>query len=125
MWFGMCGANASAAVPVYTGSNRVPEEYTESTLEADTFSAWWQFENLQKLVYPGWWEYSEGYLDVKKKLDEFQNGLFSETPEMEKRVIEQWKNGEQGKAKEILSDYTYEKLDEALKVAKKAISSVQ
>ncbi|MFB0565992.1 MAG: hypothetical protein ACETWK_09985 [Candidatus Aminicenantaceae bacterium] len=76
----------------------------------DSKSAWWQFERLQKMIYPRLWEYSDTYLDVRKKLNQMQNNIFEEKIEMEKRALEAWKLGNSDVAKELLSNFTYEKL---------------
>lgn len=114
MWFGMGGANTSAAVPVYVASSRAPEEYKEASLQEDTTSAWWQFKRLQKMIYPSRWEYSNSYIDVRKKLNQIQKNIFDEKFEVEKRAHEAWKLGNCEEAKELLSNFTYEKLAEIL-----------
>jgi dipeptidase len=110
MWFGMCGANTGAAVPVYMGSSHSPEEYREASMEEDSTSAWWKFKRLQKLIYPRWWEYSDKYLDVRKKLNQFQKNVYKEQLKVEKKVLESWNLGNRDEAKKLLSNFTSEKL---------------
>ena len=110
MWFGMCNANTGAAVAVYVGSSHSPEEYREASMEEDSSSAWWLFKRLQKLIYPRWWEYSDKYLDVRKKLNRFQENVYKEQLKVEKKALESWNQGNSDEAKEILSNFTSEKL---------------
>lgn len=123
MWFGMCGANTGAAVPVYVGSSRVPEEYREASMEEDSTSAWWQFKRLQKLIYPRWWEYSDRYLDIRKKLNQFQESVYKDQLIVEKKVLESLNQGHSDEAKELLSDFTYEKLKALLDEVREILAS--
>ena len=125
MWHGMSGANTSIAVPVYVGSSKVPKEYTDAPYNADPVSAWWQFERLQKQLYPRWWEYSPAYFDVRKKLNKFQELVFKESADVEEKATKLWKQGETRKAKEHLTTHTYEMLEGALKEAVDALSSIR
>jgi len=122
MWHGMCGANTSVAVPVFVGSTRVPEEFTAASYREDDESAWWQFERLQKLVYPRWWEYTDAYFDVRKKLNIYQEAIYKDCAIVEEKALRMWKQGDTKKVKELLTNFTYEKLGEALKMVKNTFS---
>lgn len=118
MWHGMSGANTNVAVPIFVGSTRVPEKFTVAPYREDDESAWWQFERLQKRVYPGWWEYSVGYFDVREKLNIYQEAIYKDCATVEEKALNLWEQGDTKNVKELLSNFTYEKLDEALKVVK-------
>jgi dipeptidase len=122
MWHGMSGANTSIAVPIYVGSSKVPREYTNASYTEDSESAWWQFERLQKQLYPRWWEYSPTYFDVRKQLTKFQELVFKENAAVEETAIKLWKQGKTRKAKELLSTHTYKMLEQALKQAADTLS---
>jgi dipeptidase len=122
MWHGMSGANTSIAIPIYAGSSKVPREYTNAPYTEDTVSAWWQFEGLQKQLYPRWWEYSPAYFDIRKKMNKFQELVFKENASVEEKAIKLWKQGETGKAKELLTTHTYKMLEQALKQAADTLS---
>jgi len=115
MWYGMSGANTSLAVPIYVGSTRIPKEYTIASYDYEPESAWWQFERLQRLVYPRVWEYSDAYLDVRRKLNRFQKAIFNESVAAEEKVLKLWKQGDIKRGKELLTNHTYKMLDDALK----------
>jgi dipeptidase len=115
MWHGMSGANTGIAIPLYVGSSKVPEEYTNAAYTEDSESAWWHFERLQKQLYPRWWEYSPAYFDVRKKLNKFQELVFKENVVVEEKAILLWKSGDTRKAKERLTTHTYKMLEQALK----------
>lgn len=118
MWHGMCGANTSVAVPVYVGASKVPVEYTDASYKEDHVSAWWQFERLQKLVYPHIWEYGETFLEVRKKLNRFQDLVFKESVVVEERALKLWKRGDIRGAKVLLTNHTYKMLEKVLKETK-------
>jgi len=124
MWFGMCGANTGAAVPIYMGSSHSPEEYQEASMEEDSTSAWWKFKRLQKLIYPRWWEYSDKYLDVRKKLNQFQKNVYKEQLKVEKKVLESWNLGNRDEAKELLTNFTSEKLSTLLNKVREIVSNL-
>jgi len=117
MWHGMSGANTSIAVPVYAGSTKVPEEYVSAPYRYDSVSAWWQFERLQRLFYPRLWEYAEEYPDVKKRLRGFQESVFKECVEIEESVLKQRDVENPVSVEDILSNFTYKVLKDALKEA--------
>ena len=116
MWHGMSGANTSIAVPIYAGSSKVPVEYTSSPYRYDSVSAWWQFERLQNLFYPRMWEYADEYPDVKKRLRQFQESVFVESEEVEKKALTGSDTNPLG-IDVLLSNHTYKALQDALKEA--------
>ena len=118
MWHGMGGANTSVAVPIYAGSSRVPKEYEDAPYIEDSTSAWWQFERLQKKFYSRWWEYSDAYFDVRKKLNRFQESVFKESERLEEKARELLKQGLNEEVNRLLSGFTYKKLEQALSEAK-------
>lgn len=122
MWHGMSGANTGIAVPVYAGSTKVPEEYTSAPYRYDSVAAWWQFERLQKLFYPRWWEYAEEYPDVRKKLRAFQETLFKESAEIEESALKPRDAENPLSVEDILSNFTYKTLKDTLKEAIKTAS---
>lgn len=125
MWHGMSGANTSVAVPVYVGSSRVPEEYTDAPYAEDQHSAWWRFEQLQKLLYPERGKYSQDYNKTKKKLEKRQNIVFEESIKTEVKALKLWEGGHAREIEPLLSDFTYKKLAEALEWAAHLASSVE
>jgi dipeptidase len=118
MWHGMCGANTSVAVPIYVGSTTVPVEYTDAPYQADSVSAWWQFERLQKCFYPRLWEYPDSYLDIRKQLNRFQERVFKESAVIEEEALKLWKQGDSEGTRDRLSRHTYKMLKDALIKAK-------
>ncbi len=116
MWYGMCSANSNIAIPVYLGSSRVPEEYKKASYTYDSMSAWWQFESLQKLVYPRQWEYAEKYHVIRKELDRLQDEIFIESFAVKNKALTLWERWEVKEAKELLTNHTYEKLNNTLKM---------
>jgi len=117
MWHGMSGANTSIAIPVYAGSTKVPEEYTSAPYRYDSVSAWWQFERLQRLFYPRWWEYAEEYPDVRKRLRGFQESVFKECVEIEETALKSRDAENPLSMEAILSNFTFKVLKSALKEA--------
>jgi dipeptidase len=125
MWHGMCGANTSVAVPVWASSTGVPEQYTDAPYEEDFESAWWSFERLQKRLYPRTDTYTESFDDARKALDAFQESVYRETSDVESKALGLWKRGDIEKIKDLLSHFTYDKLEDALEVARKVYSSLE
>lgn len=114
MWFGMSSGNSSVMVPVYAGSSSVPDPYTFAEYNYDPVSAWWQFEQLQRRIYPRTWEYSHDYLDVRQKLNQFQEIVFKRNADVENKAINLYKEGQIEKVKNLLTDHTYSNLVDAL-----------
>ncbi len=125
MWHGMSGANTSLAVPVFTVSSRVPEEYTDAPYEYDTKSAWWRFESLQKSLYHETGKYADSYGDIRKELDIFQEKIFKKYTGVMDKAINFRAGGENQKAAKLLSDFTYDQLAAVLKEAGKVEALLQ
>ena len=125
MWHGMSGANTSVAVPVYASSTGVPKPYTDAPFDEDFESAWWSFERLQKHLYPQTDTYAESFGDARKALDAFQESVYRETSDVESKAMGLWKRGDIDKIKALLSHFTYDKLEDALNVARKVCSSFE
>jgi len=124
LWYGMSGVNTNISIPIYMGSSKVPNEYMESSLIYDPKSAWWQFKRLQELIYPRWWEYNNNFLDVRNELDQYQKIIFQETTAIEEKAIEFYQQGNIKKADQLLTNHTYEKLQEALNKIKGIILNI-
>ncbi len=125
MWHGMCGANTSVAVPVYASSNGMPDAYTDALFEEDFESAWWSFERLQKHLYPQIDTYAESFDDARKAMDAFQESIYKETADIESKAMGLWKRGDMEKIRALLSHFTYDKMEDALEVARKVYSSLK
>ena len=125
MWHGMSGANTSVAVPVYATSTDVPDPYTDAPFAEDVESAWWSFERLQKHLYPQTDTYTKSFGDARKTLDAFQESIYKETADVESRAMGLWKRGDIEKIRALFSHFTYDKLEDALEVARKVYSSLE
>ena len=125
MWHGMGGANTSVAVPVYLGGSKIPEAYTDASFSEDFESAWWQFERIQKRLYPSIGKYAHGYPDVRKALDAFQDDVFEEQRELEAKFMLVWERGRLEEAKDLTSHFTFQKLNDALQISNDALISFE
>jgi len=59
---------------------------------------------------------------VRKKLNKFQDSVFKESDELEKKARKLWEKGGIEEVNRLLSDFTYKKLEQALSEAKDSIS---
>ena len=80
---------------------------------------------MQQLIFPRWWEYADGFLDVRKKLDQYQKVIFQEVATIEDKVIEYYRQKEIEKADLLLTNYTYEKLQENFKKINDILSDME
>ncbi len=104
IWFGLDNPENSPFIPMYVGTESVPESW--STLNRDKLdrdSAWWAFALIDDTV-------NRRYGDLKPKLDEvlmpMQNHMFEMQEMIEQQAFDYLMDGRNEKAKEFLTNYT-------------------
>lgn len=115
MWYAPSTACTSAFVPIYISSTRIPEKYLIAGKEYDPVSAWWAFDMLQRLVDK---RYAALHPEVRKRLDEFEQKEFAETVQLEQEALILYERGETQKARDLLAEYTYTRLNDAVREAR-------
>ena len=104
IWFGLDNPENSPFIPMYVGTESVPESW--STLNRDKLdrdSAWWAFALIDDTV-------NRRYGDLKPKLDEvlmpMQEHMFEMQGIVEQKAFDYLMDGRNDKAKEYLTNYT-------------------
>jgi len=117
MWLCFSSPCTSVYLPVYAGSSRVPEEYLVGEGKYDPASAWWAFDMLQRLV-------DDCHIDrkyVRNLWDSFEQREFEWQKEFDKEILQVYEQN-YDLSKELLTDYTYQRLSHALDIAKILVS---
>jgi dipeptidase len=103
-WFAFDNPGQSARIPIFAGVTELPPSFEicgQHRFRAD--SADWAFRRANRLATVGWGrakEYIEG------TIKEFEDKAFTDLPDIEKRAVELYKNGEVDTLKEYLTKYT-------------------
>lgn len=117
MWLCMSSPCVSVYVPVYAGSSKAPKEYTLGEGKYDSASAWWAFDMLQRLV-------DDCIINrkyIREIWDYFERKELERQTNFEKVVLQVYEYNA-ALAKELLTEYTYEKLSIVLDIAKVLVS---
>ena len=107
MWYSISTPCTSIFVPVFSGSERVPEEYLNAGEVFDSSSAWWTFDALQKAVdkdYDGLFPYFEIYRNARERY------LIKKAGEIQARASAKYEKGKTRDAKELLSEFSFNML---------------
>jgi dipeptidase len=117
MWLCLSSPCTSVYLPIYAGSSKAPKEYEMGGGKYDPISAWWAFDQLQRLV-------DNFVIDrkyVREIWDHFEQREFERQTEFEKVVLQVYER-DCTLANELLSQYTYQCLSFALDIAKILVS---
>ncbi|MEM3587324.1 MAG: C69 family dipeptidase [Candidatus Jordarchaeaceae archaeon] len=113
MWVCLSSPCTSVYLPIYAGSCEVPKEYTYGRGRYSPNSAWWVFDELQRLV-------DDKVIDrifVRDVWDRFEKEEFKEQKDFEKTVMRIYRK-DPVSAKKLISRYTYLNLSHALGIAR-------
>ena len=117
MWLCLSSPCTSVYLPIYAGSSKAPKEYKMGGGKYDPISAWWAFDQLQRLV-------DDFVIDrryVREIWDHFEQREFDRQTEFEKAMLQVYEQ-DSNLANELLSQCTYQCLSSALDVAKILVS---
>jgi dipeptidase len=107
-WVFLDNAHISAYAPIYAGAQDVADCY--KLFDPDKFdekSARWAIDFIDNLLYLNW---QEGIKDVKAVRDPFEEKLFNERDEIDKKALELY-NENPEKAKKFLTNYTIKNMN--------------
>lgn len=114
MWITAISPCVSVYTPVYAGNRgATPEEWMVGWNFFDPDSAWWIFEQTQRLVAPRspdpeFW--AATWPHVRARWDQVESSEFRQTAELEGIAMKHWQRGRADLAYELLTKYTYEQL---------------
>jgi len=117
MWLCMSSPCSSVYLPIYAGSSKAPKEYMMGKGEYDQASAWWAFDQLQRLVD----NFVVDRRHVRETWDRFEQREFERRTKFEKVIIQVYKR-DRALAEELLTEYTCQHLNAALDMAKTMVS---
>ena len=108
MWYCMSSACISVFTPVYAGHRAdFPVEYTLGQGTFDPESAWWTFEQIQRMTDK---DYAGTIGHIRKIWDQCESQEFKQTPQLEKAALIQWVSGHKEQAQKLLTEYTNTRL---------------
>jgi len=106
----------SPYVPIYAGVQEINPLYKNyDPNKYDENSARWVYDFVDNLLYLKW---QNAWQDVKPVRDSLENKIFNEIPEIDKQALALYKENPD-KAKEYLTKYTWDKMDELVKEYRK------
>ncbi|MDA3780150.1 MAG: C69 family dipeptidase [Bacteroidales bacterium] len=106
----------SPYVPIYAGVQAINPLYKNyDPNKYDENSARWVYDFVDNLLYLKW---QDAWQDVKPVRDSLENKIFNEIPEVDKKALALY-NENPEKAKEYLTKYTWNKMDELVKEYRK------
>lgn len=129
MWITAISPCCSVYTPVYAGNRgAAPEEWILGWDSFDLDSAWWTFEQIQRLVAPSepdpeFWEAT--WPHVRAIWDQVEETEFRQTAELERIALRNWKRGREGVTYELLTKYTYKQLHTNFLKARALLSWVE
>ena len=103
-WFAFDNPGQSARIPIFAGATELPPSFEicgQHRFRTD--SAAWAFRRANRLATVGW-ERAKEY--IEGAIAEFEEKAFTDLPDIDKRAVELYKNGEVDKLKEYLTKYT-------------------
>jgi dipeptidase len=102
-------------VPIYAGVTKVnPVLFTYDPQKFSDKSLRWAIDFVDNLLYLKW---QEAFKDVQQKRDPLEQRFFDQTAEIDKKAAELYKK-KPAKAKEIITNWSFEKADEAMALYK-------
>jgi len=117
-WFYVDNQYVSTYVPIYAGVEKISDYYT--TYDPNMYSensARWQTDFVDNLMYLRWQDADK---DLHAVRDPLQQKFFDAIPEVDKKAAELY-NEDPEKAKEYLTKFTNEKMEESVAMFKKLI----
>lgn len=104
-WLAQDNVATSIYIPVYGSVTDLPASYKTPgrTNGFTNESAWWAFNRLGTLTAQRW---GDMRYDVNKVWDEWQNELFENQADIEKKALELYQSKKQKELKSYLTDYT-------------------
>jgi dipeptidase len=113
LWLAQDNIATSVYIPVYAGTSDLPQSYkTPGRVNGFTYeSAWWAFNRMSSLAAQRWGDMRH---DVDAVFVPMQQELFKNQAVFEKEVLE---ISNQKKRKKILTEYTIEHAEQAVKKA--------
>ena len=118
MWYAMVSSQFSGYFPIYAGSTSVPKEINNINSDNNAESAWWTFKNLQNIG-------SQNFDIISPMVNNFWTVNHSEIVKkqktIEKKVIEQFKNGNRQKGIDLLNSFTYSQAEASLNHARRLL----
>lgn len=106
LWFAMSTPCLSGFVPVFAGSDRVIPQYASTHYDFTQFSAWWNFDLIQRIVdVYGYEEFAPG---IKEIWANYEAEKWEEVKELEREVVELFNKGEKDSVQKLLTQFTLE-----------------
>jgi len=103
-WFSFDNPGQSPRIPIFAGVTELPPSFEICDQHRfRTDSAAWAFRRTNRLATVGWGR-AKSYIEGAVK--EFEEKAFMDLPDIEKKAIELYKNGEVDKLNEYLTKYT-------------------
>lgn len=101
--------------PIYAGVRVLnPVIYTYDPNEFSDKSLKWAIDFVDNLLYLKW---QEAIKDLEKKRNPLEQSYFDQIPEIDKKALDLYKKNPK-KSRDILTDWTWEKMDEAMTMYK-------
>ena len=116
MWYHMATSCSSGNVPIFPGVTALPAAFVTKAVsaEADEYSAWWRFKTLATAVDG---DFPKCHPIVNAAWTEFERDEFNALPAVEGRAAELLKSGQMAGARDLLSDFTIARLEQAYRLA--------
>ena len=105
LWFGVDDAASSCYMPMFCGINNIPEQLREnngSMVDYSPTAAFWTFTKVSNLAYS---RYSDMIVHIKEKQHAFEQKFVKEIKEMEKEMVELFKNDPE-RAQRLINQYS-------------------
>lgn len=104
-WLAQDNVSSSIYIPVYCSGLDLPDSYKTPGRPNgfNTGSAWWAFNRLGTLTAQRWGEMRQ---DVNSVWDAWQEELFANQEEFEKKALQLHRDGKDKELKKYLTDYT-------------------
>ena len=110
MWIAASSPCISVYTPVYAGhQGDIPLEWMTGWDFFNPNSAWWTFEQMQRIVAPGKSDRpfkKEAWSDIRTVFDLIEKKEFLLTDYLEKKALKHWEAGEKDLAHDLLTKYT-------------------
>jgi len=104
MWYAMSSPCTTVFTPIYAGHMEdFPVEYSLGQDTFDPESAWWTFEQIQRMTDK---DYAGTIGQIRKVWDQCESQEFKQTAQLEKTALIQWVSGHKEQAQKLLTEYT-------------------
>jgi len=126
MWICSGAPCCGVFTPIYAGHRgQPPEAWRTGGDSFDPDSAWWTFEQIQRVVTPMEPDpefYNTYHPQVRARWDRVQGIEFSETVQLEKAAMKAWEEGKTDEAQKMLTDYANMRLRKNFWIAQGLLS---